>query len=1450
MKETKLTLFRKSISTLCMVVMMMLTHSSLTGQCSLACTSNVQVSLDEEDCEAVVLPRMVVNVPLVSCPNAELEVEVKLNGVVISNDLLTTSHIGKKLEVKVTDTNSGNSCWGYLTVEDKIAPVINCVSPADIYCFQESTYKGPTATENCTDYTLAVISENIITNNCANNLPDSVMRKITRTYVATDKSGNKSEPCTVMFNVKGLTTLAGITGPGNFLAPSNNLSCNGTYKKDENMHPHPDVTGVPQIGSVKLWPNPYLACNIVVDYSDQPVTIGCTTKIIRTWKILEWSCRNRPEVQLTQMIEITDSEGPSIAAIPDIKASTTPHTCEAVVNLPAATVKDNCSTATEIKVSISGGSKLLNTNGGVNTFPIGEHQVIYSATDKCGNVTTRTVNIWVEDNTAPVAICDQNTTVALTTDGTALVHASTFDDGSYDECKLAKMLVKRMVPGCQPCPTPEFPGFTYLGTFEGHYYYASQHTLTPALAQKHAVAMGGYAAVIEKATENTWLGNAVAGLNSEECYTIGLVNDGTGWKWSNGSTASYRNWSVSALPASSSRYACIGNASGWNELASNVQAKYIVEITDPCGFSSYAEFCCSDITTPATSIMVQFRVIDAACNWNDCMVNAQVQDKLPPSITCPADLSVTCEKTFDPNNLGIAFGNATATDNCEVVTPTETKEIKLSSCNIGTIKRTFEVTDRGGKKATCSQVIEFGQVENRFWINEKNHLDPEDDVIWPKDTTVTMCADPSAAAFGPANMGRPKFLDAPCDLVGAEYKDQVFYFNNQSGIACFKILRTWSVIDWCQFVRGQYPIWTYTQTIKSSNLVKPTIIDGCAAKTVTTFDAECKVGSIELTARAYDDCSTQGLKWIAKIDLGNDGSFVDSLQREGLGTVSTQANPTVALASGTYPVGTHRVQWTFEDRCGNITTCDQVFKIINGKAPTPYLINGLAVDLMPVDVNKDGVIDGGMVELWASDFDRGSSHPCGYPVLLSFTSNVNNKSKTYTCADRGNGRTVTIYASIITPQGDTVRSFANTTLSVQDNRNACSRLVTEGRVAVRGKITTETKEGVDNATMILASSEQMIQKTNASGEFSFADMPKNGNYVLSGTKTDDYMNGVSTLDLILMQRHILGVQRLTSPYLLVAADVNADKKINATDLVDLRKLILGTSAKLPNNNSWRFIDKNYTFADPTNAQAEDLKESYTIEGLNKDMNIDFTAVKVGDINATVKANATDNVAQPRSNKVLTLVNEAKSFVKGEEVVLNIAAEEAATLTGMQFSMAYDAATVELVDIKGNDIELANSNLGLQQAERGIVTLSWSTEKAQEVSDVLTLVFKAKENGSTEGLVSFNSAVTTAEAYDANYEIMKIESRTAHTDKGFELYQNSPNPFASSTSVEFKLPEASDVSFKIYDVTGKVLLQTKKYYSAGKHSILVDKSQLGLSGVLYYRLDAGNNSATKKMVVIE
>ncbi|MBL0101273.1 MAG: hypothetical protein IPP49_15615 [Saprospiraceae bacterium] len=84
-----------------------------------------------------------------------------------------------------------------------------------------------------------------------------------------------------------------------------------------------------------------------------------------------------------------------------------------------------------------------------------------------------------------------------------------------------------------------------------------------------------------------------------------------------------------------------------------------------------------------------------------------------------------------------------------------------------------------------------------------------------------------------------------------------------------------------------------------------------------TYDAACASGTISLTASATDVCTTV-LKNSYKIDLGNDGTFLSEVSGTG-----NSIN-----ASGSYPVGKHKIVYTFEDKCGNLTSKEQLFSII------------------------------------------------------------------------------------------------------------------------------------------------------------------------------------------------------------------------------------------------------------------------------------------------------------------------------------------------------------------------------------------------------------------------------------------------------------------------------------------------------------------------------------------
>ena len=90
---------------------------------------------------------------------------------------------------------------------------------------------------------------------------------------------------------------------------------------------------------------------------------------------------------------------------------------------------------------------------------------------------------------------------------------------------------------------------------------------------------------------------------------------------------------------------------------------------------------------------------------------------------------------------------------------------------------------------------------------------------------------------------------------------------------------------------------------------------------------------------------------------------------------------------------------------------------------------------------------------------------------------------------------------------------------------------------------------------------------------------------------------------------------------------------------------------------------------------------------------------------------------------------------------------------------------------------------------------------------------------------------------------------------FLLKQNYPNPFNGRTTIEYLIPSASNILFKIYDMSGKeIKILHNGYHNSGRATIIWDgkdkNSQLVASGIYYYSIVSGQNYLAKKLSLIK
>lgn len=170
--------------------------------------------------------------------------------------------------------------------------------------------------------------------------------------------------------------------------------------------------------------------------------------------------------------------------------------------------------------------------------------------------------------------------------------------------------------------------------------------------------------------------------------------------------------------------------------------------------------------------------------------------------------------------------------------------------------------------------------------------------------------------------------------------------------------------------------------------------------------------------------------------------------------------------------------------------------------------------------------------------------------------------------------------------------------------------------ALSGQVRTETGQGVAGVTVVLSGFFDQTLETDTSGMYQFEDLPVDQFYQIQYFKdTARIDNGVTTIDNVFIQRHILGIDPFTSPYKILAGDTNNSNSLTTLDIVYVRLVILLLEDAFPNNTSWKFIPAAYQFPNPDDPFANPIPNTIVINNLTGNISgIDIIGVKIGDVN--------------------------------------------------------------------------------------------------------------------------------------------------------------------------------------------------------------------------------------------
>ena len=165
---------------------------------------------------------------------------------------------------------------------------------------------------------------------------------------------------------------------------------------------------------------------------------------------------------------------------------------------------------------------------------------------------------------------------------------------------------------------------------------------------------------------------------------------------------------------------------------------------------------------------------------------------------------------------------------------------------------------------------------------------------------------------------------------------------------------------------------------------------------------------------------------------------------------------------------------------------------------------------------------------------------------------------------------------------------------------------------ISGRITNSKSIPLKNVKVVLTGFVNSTVTTLSDGRFKFENLPVGKSYTVTPIYDTSPLDGVSTGDISVINKHILGTVPILSEFKKIAADVNRSNTISTGDINIVNKMVLGKQYEFPNNKNWYFVTPNYKW--PLLAGKAD---SVDFPNLQIDQfDIDFIGVKLGDVSGT------------------------------------------------------------------------------------------------------------------------------------------------------------------------------------------------------------------------------------------
>lgn len=591
------------------------------------------------------------------------------------------------------------------------------------------------------------------------------------------------------------------------------------------------------------------------------------------------------------------------------------------------------------------------------------------------------------------------------------------------------------------------------------------------------------------------------------------------------------------------------------------------------------------------------------------------------------------------------------------------------------------------------------------------------------------------------------------------------------------------------------------------------ITTSCENDSLCLSANECQALNQFFSISATTDCSVNNIvEYNFFIDWNHDGT-IDSLGATSNFTVD-------------FPIGTHWIKFTAFDFCGGEESCEFIFEVMDCIAPvieTDYVLDTF---IMPSALE---------IEFFPEHFISPSTFDnCTDYENLTFSISYLNTIDTsifLNCGDLTLCNTP-IPLSIWVEDESGNQDSINIGVVVLNTNGNCPGFAYYSDVEAQfwdGELTMENTNFELNGLHFLSSFESPPPCPNNSfiGDTIFPNFIGEVNP----------LNGVSTFDLVLISKHILGIELLDSPYQLIAADANNSGSITTLDLAVIRSLILHITDEFPSGESWVY--------DPTFIIIEGFEDHYY-----------FTGIKLGDVsgNANIYNFQNSQVDTRTFNNTLQLTTKNQSLRKGEVVTVSTFAKNFQNIIGGQMTIDFDPTVLTFEKIEGaSTLELNDQNFGKSYLQDGWLLCSWNTPSIQNLQPeeyFFQITFTAQQNGQLSDYFTINSKKLSAEIYVENensFEFWNTELNFLE-DQIIKPISISPHPFTEQTTIQFYLTTEELMELDIFDLNGRLIFSKHQKMQLGENNIHLPKTIFPTKGIYFYRIKLGSENSSGKLIL--